>query len=72
MSTPKKRSEVPLSQRYLLSYYEAASYFGLGINRLREMVARDPSCNFAVTTGNRKTMIIRPKLEEYINAHRYL
>ncbi|MCR5726667.1 MAG: DNA-binding protein [Lachnospiraceae bacterium] len=60
-----------MSERYLLTFYEAAAYFGLGINRLRSM-SKEPDCNYAVTTCNRKTMIIRPKLEEYINSHRYL
>ena len=71
MSTSKNKPEVPIRERYLLNYYEAAVYFGIGINRLREL-CRDPACNFVVTTGEKKTMVIRPKLEEYIAEHRYI
>ena len=71
MSTSKNKPEVPIRERYLLNYYEAAPYFGIGINRLREL-CRDPACSFVVTTGEKKTMVIRPKLEEYIAEHRYI
>lgn len=30
MSTPKKKIDVPIKDRYLLTYYEAATYFGIG------------------------------------------
>jgi hypothetical protein len=71
MSSSKNKPEVPIRERYLLNYYEAAAYFGIGINRLREL-CRDPACSFVVTTGEKKTMVIRPKLEEYIAEHRYI
>lgn len=71
MSTPKKKIDVPIKDRYLLTYYEAAAYFGIGINRLRE-ICKDPACNFVITTGEKKTMGIRKKLEEYIAEHRYI
>ena len=71
MSTPKKKPDVPINERYLLTYYEAAAYFGIGINRLRE-ISKEPSCSFVVTTGEKKTMVIRPKLEQYITDHRFI
>lgn len=71
MSTSKNKPEVPIRERYLLNYYEATAYFGIGINLLREL-CRDPACSFVVTTGEKKTMVIRPKLEEYIAEHRYI
>ena len=71
MSAPKKKAELPIGERYLLAFYDAAAYFGIGINSLRAL-CKDPACDFAITTGARKTMIIRPKLESYINEHRFL
>ena len=71
MSTPKDKIVVPIKDRNLLTYYEATAYFGIGINRLREL-CRDPACSFVVTTGEKKTMVIRRKLEEYIADHRYI
>ena len=52
MSTPKKKIDVPIKDRYLLTYYEAAAYFGIGINRLRE-ICKDPACSFVITTGEK-------------------
>jgi hypothetical protein len=66
-----KKIDVPIKDRYLLTYYEAAAYFGIGINRLRE-ICKDPACSFVITTGEKKTMVIRTKLEEYIAEHRYI
>ena len=71
MSTPKNKPDVPIKERFLLTYYEASAYFGIGINRLREL-CRDPACSFVVTTGEKKTMVIRSKLEEYIAERRYI
>ncbi len=48
---------------------EVAEYFGIGINRLRE-IAKDPACDFTVNVGSKKLMIIRPKFEEFLSNHR--
>ena len=69
MAAPKERPEVPVKDRYMLSLYEAAEYFGIGINRLRE-IAKDPTCDFTVSVGNKKLMIIRPKFEDFLLNHR--
>ena len=50
---------------------EAIAYFEIGIKRLRE-ICKDPACSFVITTGEKKTMVIRTKLEEYIAEHRYI
>ena len=70
MSAPKNKTELPIDKKYLLSIYETSAYFGLGINRVRELV-KDPSCSFAVKNGS-KTMIIREKMQEYILNHRVI
>lgn len=54
MSAPKNKPFVPIPQKYLLDFYEAAEYFGIGINRIRELT-KEPDCEFAVRTSDRKT-----------------
>ena len=48
--------EVPIWEKYCLTLDEAAAYFGIGINKLREMT-------FVVFNGT-KRLIKRKKLEE--------
>jgi len=71
MAAPKIRPDIPIDRKYLLTFYEASSYFNVGVNRLREL-AKDPACDFAVKTGDRKTMIIREKMQDYILSHRVI
>lgn len=69
MAVPKEKPEVPVEKKYMHTLYEAAEYFGVGINRLRDF-SKDPTCDFIVTVGGKKHMIIRPKFEEYLASHR--
>ena len=69
MNNQEKQATVPT--KYTISTLEASQWSGIGINRLRE-ICRDPACSFVVTTGEKKTMVIRSKLEEYIAEHRYI
>lgn len=39
--------EVPIWEKYCLTLDEAAAYFGIGINKLREMTD-DSTCTFVV------------------------
>ena len=55
--------EVPIWEKYCLTLDEAAAYFGIGINKLREMTD-DSTCTFVVFNGT-KRLIKRKKLEEY-------
>lgn len=71
MAAPQERPNVPVEKKYMHTLYEASEYFGVGINRLREL-AKDPGCGFAVLVGNKKLMIIRPKFEEYLLNHRVI
>jgi len=71
MSAPKNKPFVPIPQKYLLDFYEAAEYFGIGINRIRDLT-KEPDCEFAVKTSDRKTKIIRTKFEDYISEHRII
>lgn len=54
--------EVPIWEKYRLTLDEAAAYFGIGINKLREMTD-DSTCTFVVFNGT-KRLIKRKKLEE--------
>ena len=51
--------------------FNTNKYFGIGLDKLREMV-KEPSCNFAVQVGEKKQMIIRTKLEEYLIENRLI
>ena len=39
--------EVPIWEKYCLTLDEAAAYFGIGINKLREMTD-EPNCQFVI------------------------
>ena len=54
--------EVPIWEKYCLTLDEAAAYFGIGINKLREMTD-EPNSQFVIFNGS-KRLIKRRKLEE--------
>lgn len=54
--------EVPIWEKYCLTLDEAAAYFGIGINKLREMTD-EPNCQFVIFNGS-KRLIKRQMLEE--------
>lgn len=58
----EKDLTVPLWEKYLLTIEEAAVYFGIGENRLRELAALDMKREFTIDNGNR-TLIKRKKFE---------
>ena len=59
------KKEVPIWERSNLTLEEAAAYFGIGINRLREMTY-DENCKFVLWIGN-KRMIKRKALEKFLD-----
>ena len=54
--------EVPIWEKYCLTLDEAAAYFSIGVNKLREM-SDEPNCQFVIFNGS-KRLIKRRKLEE--------
>lgn len=56
--------DVPIWEKANLTLEEAAAYFSIGINKLREITNSD-SCPYVLWCGN-KRLIKRRKLEEYI------
>ena len=57
--------EVPIYEKSNLTLEEAAAYFNIGINKLRE-ISDDDRCPFVLWVGN-KRLIKRKQLEEYFS-----
>ena len=58
------KCECPIYEKSNLTLEESASYFNIGINKLREMTDSE-DCQFVLWVGN-KRLIKRKKLEEYL------
>ena len=56
--------QVPIWEKSNLTLEEAAAYFGIGINKLRELTNND-NCDFVLWCGS-KRLIKRKKLDEYL------
>ena len=57
--------EVPIYMKSNLTLEEAAAYFNIGINKLRELSDYD-QCSFVLWVGN-KRLIKRIALESYLS-----
>ena len=57
--------QIPIWEKSYLTLEEAAAYFGIGINKLREMSDKD-DCKFVLWVGN-KRLIKRKPLEAYLS-----
>lgn len=58
--------EIPFWYRYTMSLEEAAKYFRIGENKLREVVAQNPTADFILMNGNR-IQIKRKLFEQFID-----
>ena len=56
--------KVPIWEKANLTVEEAAAYFGIGTNKIREMTSSD-DCEFVLWVGNRR-LIKRQKFEKYL------
>ena len=56
--------EIPIWEKSNLTLEEAAAYFNIGINKLREISDSD-NCSFVLWVGN-KRLIKREKLNDYL------
>lgn len=56
--------EVPIWQKSTLTLEEAASYTGIGMQKLRD-ISSDEQCEFVLWNGS-KRMFKRRKLEDYL------
>lgn len=57
-------TEIPIWEKSNLTLEEAAAYFNIGQNKLRELT-NDKNCSFVIWVGSKK-LIKRLKLEEYL------
>ena len=58
------KKEVSIAEKSLLTLEEAAKYFNIGINKLRE-TTNDENCPFVLWNGSRR-LIKRKLLEDYL------
>lgn len=58
--------EVPIWEKSNLTLEEAAAYFGIGINKLRQ-ITDENDCQFVLWNGN-KRLIKRKSFEQYLDA----
>ncbi len=56
--------KVPIWEKANLSMEEAADYFGIGINKLRDMT-NDQNCSYVLWNGS-KRMIKRKAFEKFL------
>lgn len=60
------RCEIPLWKKYTLSIEEAAIYFRIGENKLRNLVESNRNANYLLWNGNR-VQIKRALFEKFID-----
>ena len=58
------KQEVPIWEKANLTIEEAAAYFGIGMNKLRELT-EDEQCKFVLFVGT-KRLIKRRLFEQYL------
>ena len=56
--------EIPIWQKSNLTLEEAASYFNIGVKKMRRL-AEEHTSSFSIYSGNRY-LIIRTKFEEFL------
>lgn len=57
-------NSIPLNEKYTLTIKEAASYFNIGVKKMRRL-AEEHTSSFSIFSGNRY-LIIRTKFEEFL------
>lgn len=62
--TTNERERIPIWEKPYLTLEEAACYFNIGINRLRDMSNED-DCEFVIWIGS-KRLFKRKKLEQFL------
>ena len=59
------KCEVPIYEKSNLTLEEAAAYFNIGVNKLRQLTD-DDKCPFVLWVGS-KRLIKRKKMDEYLS-----
>lgn len=65
MEVEDRKLIVPIWEKELLSVKEAAAYFGIGENKLRE-ITDNPECQSVLWVGS-KRLIKREKMKKYLS-----
>lgn len=65
MEAEDRKLIVPIWEKELLSVKEAAAYFGIGENKLRE-ITDNPECQSVLWVGS-KRLIKREKMKKYLS-----
>lgn len=60
-------TNIPVSEKYVLTIKEAARYFGIGENKLRRLAAGKPIASWVILNGNR-ILIKRRQLEKILDS----
>lgn len=60
----EEQKYVPIWEKYALTIEEAATYTGIGINKLREL-SKEARCPFVMYVGSKK-LLRRKDLEKYL------
>lgn len=60
-------TNIPASEKYVLTIKEAACYFGIGENKLRRLAAGKPTASWVILNGNR-ILIKRRQLEKILDS----
>ena len=60
------KPSVPVKDKFLQTLNEASEYFGIGVNKLRELTDKPEVMNCILYVGNRR-MIKRKNMEDYLS-----
>lgn len=61
------KNTIPFWMKYTLSVEEAAEYFRIGENKLRNIAKQNPTANFLLWNGNRP-QFKRALFEKYVDS----
>lgn len=61
-----ERYEIPWWEKYTLSVEEAAAYFRIGENKIRNLINQNPTASYVLWNGNR-VQIKRKLFEKFID-----
>ena len=67
MGEKREELKVPWWKQYTFSVEEAAQYFRIGENKIRQMIAQTPYANWILRNGNR-VQIKRILFEQFIDS----
>ena len=59
------RENVPIADKFALTLEEAAEYYNIGVNKLRELTSKRDSSRFVLFVGS-KRLIKRKLFDQYI------